>query len=69
MKMKTKIKQNNIEKHECTHFEKMKLCAFIFADFKNDIDCMMIESPLNDKIPEVIIIEPFVMLDERIFAP
>ena len=36
---------------------------------KNAIDCMMIESPLNDKIPEVIIIEPFVMSCERIFAP
>lgn len=40
-----------IEKTQCTHFEKMKLCAFILASFKNAIDCIIIESPLKDTIP------------------
>ena len=47
----------------------MKLCAFILASFKNAIDCIMIESPLNDKIPDVIIIELFEIFDESVFAP
>ena len=43
----------NIETIPSTHFDKMKLCAFIFAVFKNDIDCIMIEIPLNEISPHI----------------
>ena len=45
--------QINIEIIPSTHFEKMKLCAFILAVFKNDNDCMMIDIPLNEIIPQM----------------
>ena len=32
----------------CTHFDKMKVCAFILAVFRKASDCMMIEIPLNE---------------------
>ena len=69
MKMKTKIRQKNMEIIICTHFAKMKLCAFIFAVFRNAIDCIIIERPLKDNIPDVIIIELFVMFKDSVFAP
>ena len=47
----------------------MKLCAFIFAVFRNAIDCIIIERPLKDNIPDVIIIELFVILKDSVFAP
>ena len=67
--MKIKIEHKNIDVKQCTHFDKTKLCAFIFADFKKAIDCIIIDSPLKDKIPVVIIIELFVIFKESIFAP
>ena len=41
-------KQINIDKIICTHFDKTKLCAFIFAVFKKDKDCIIIEIPLKE---------------------
>ena len=67
--MKSKIKQNNIDKIECTHFEKIKVCAFIFAVFKKAIDCIIIERPLNDKIPEAKMIAEFSLEIDKIFEP
>jgi len=32
----------------------MKLCIFIFVSFKNAIDCIIIDTPLNDTSPEII---------------
>ena len=62
-------KHNIIENKLCTHFEKTKLCAFIFESFKKAIDCIIIENPLNDKIPEVKIIDILLGKIESVFAP
>ena len=42
-----------IEKIISTHFDKMKLCAFIFAVFKNESDCIIIEIPLKEISPQI----------------
>ena len=43
-----------IERMHCTHFEIIKLCAFILAFFRKDIDCIIIEIPLNEMSPQII---------------
>ena len=43
-----------IDKIVSTHFDKMKLCAFIFAVFKKESDCIIIEIPLNEISPQII---------------
>ena len=45
-------KQINIDKIICTHFDKIKLCAFIFAVFKNDSIWQLIEMPEKEIIPQ-----------------
>ena len=67
--MKTNIKHIKIDKTECTHFDKKKLCAFILQVFKNAIDCMMIDIPLNDNIPEHSAIDVGVIDKESSLAP
>ena len=52
--MMINILQIKIDKIPSTHFEKMKLCAFIFAVFKNESDCMIIDIPLNETSPQII---------------
>ena len=47
----------------------MKVCAFILVSFKNAIDCIMIDSPLKDKIPEVSAREVLLGIIESSFAP
>ena len=63
-----KTLQINNDKIINTHFEKIKQCVFIFACCKNDIDCMMIETPLKDINPQIIgaVFEP---RHARSFAP
>ncbi len=46
--------QINIDKMHCTHFEIIKLCAFILAFFKKDKDCIIIEIPLKEISPQII---------------
>ena len=67
--MTTNKQHKNIDNTQCTHFEKTKLCAFILASFKNVIDCMMIEIPLKDTIPEARIKDDFCGKIDRIFEP
>ena len=67
--MTSNIAQNIIDKIICTHFEKIKLCAFILASFKNAIDCIIIDSPLNDKIPDAKTIERVDVDVDKIFDP
>ena len=57
-----------IDKTISTHFDKMKLCAFIFACFKNESDCIIIEIPLNEMSPQMaeMVGEDW---DESSFAP
>ena len=58
-----------IETTQCTHFAKIKLCAFILASFKNAIDCIMIDSPLKDTIPVARIKDDEDGKTDKIFAP
>ena len=51
--MMTNKLQIKIDKIPSTHFDNMKLCAFILANFKNESDCMMIEIPLNETSPQI----------------
>lgn len=62
-------KHNIIDKTQCTHFEIAKLCAFIFAIFKNERDCIIIENPLNESIPEVKTMEILFGENESVFEP
>ena len=62
-------KQTNIETIICAIFEKTKLHIFIFVVFKKAIDCMIIDNPLNDKIPEQIEIERGEIVDESSLHP
>ena len=57
-----------IDKIVSTHFDKMKLCAFIFAVFKNESDCIIIEIPLNEISPQMIGMFGGVKFDNS-FAP
>lgn len=57
-----------IDKIVSTHFDKMKLCAFIFAVFKKESDCIIIEIPLNEISPQMIGMFGGVKLDNS-FAP
>lgn len=68
-KTKHKHKQIKIEKIICITLAQTKLCIFIFACFRNTIDCIIIEIPLKDKIPEQAQIETILLLAERVFAP
>ena len=45
---KINVLQIKYDKIPSTHFDKMKLCAFIFAVFKNERDCIIIDIPLNE---------------------
>ena len=65
----SRIVQNIIETIICTHFEKIKVCAFILASFKNASDCIKIDIPLNEMIPDVIIKDVEVFKADNIFAP
>ena len=42
---------------ECISLNFINQCIFILVFFKNDIDCMIIDSPLNEIMPEVRAIE------------
>ena len=46
----------------------MKLCAFIFACFKNESDCIIIEIPLNEISPQIAGIVGVARLESS-FAP
>ena len=46
----------------------MKLCAFILAVFKNESDCIIIETPLKEISPQIVGIFGFVK-EESSFAP
>ena len=50
--MMTINKQINIDKIICTHFDKTKLCAFIFAVFKNASIWQFMDIPENETIPQ-----------------
>ena len=54
-----KIKHKKIDKIICTNLVNTNECIFIFVVFKNDIDCMMIDNPLNEIMPEQSAIEIF----------
>ena len=45
-------KQINIEKIICTSLEKINECIFILQFFKNSIDCIIIDNPLNEIMPQ-----------------
>ena len=63
------IKHKNIVNMECTHFEKIKVCVFIFASFKNAIDWVIIEMPLKEIIPEVKTIDSVEIFSDNVLAP
>ena len=46
--------QINKDRINCTHFVNIKVCVFIFAVFKNDKDCIIIEIPLNEISAQII---------------
>ena len=69
MMIKHRHKQIKIEIIKCVTLKKTKLRIFIFACFKNAIDCIIIEIPLNDKIPEHKQIDAMLVFCESIFAP
>ena len=52
MMMKNSL-HRKIEMIACTHFEKIKLRAFIFAVLKNANDCIIIDMPLNEIKPQI----------------
>ena len=62
-------KHKNIENIQCTHFDIIKVCAFIFALFKNDIDCIIIDIPLKETMPVARISDEGVADSDKIFAP
>ena len=67
--MMSKPAQNIIETIICTHFESIKVCAFILASFKNASDCIKIDIPLNEMIPDVKIKDAGYAKADNVFAP
>ena len=60
--------QIKIERINCTHFDITKLCVFIFADFKNAKDCIIIEIPLKEISAQIAKMFGFIEFESS-FAP
>lgn len=56
------------DKTPSTHFERIKLCAFIFAVLRNDNDCITIDIPLKDISAQIAGVFGITVLDNS-FAP